>query len=115
MATERYVWRNGAWVDHKTHAPMSIPKRSGVCAPMMIIPDITPHVAPTGEIISTRSDRDELRHKHGIIPYERLHSRPRGYINDKFTKKRGLKTCEETQDHFANQKREALKRAGMTS
>lgn len=111
--SETYVWRAGHWVSKTTGKPMEIPERDGVCAPMMILSDIEPHVAPTGEIVNTRSDRDELRKKHGLVPYERLTGRPRGYINDKFARKRGLKTCGETKEHFAEQKKTALAKAGL--
>lgn len=112
--TTTYVWRKGNFVDKKTGEPMPIPERDGLCVPLAIIPDVQAHVAPTGDIINTRSDRRELRKRHGLIPYERLTDRPRGYMNEKFCAKRGLKPCEETQEHFKRKRKEAFAKAGLS-
>lgn len=65
---QRYVFRNGDWRDPSTDAPMPIPKRNGLCVPM-VIKDVEPHVF-RGHYIGSRQAQRDLAKREGFVPFE---------------------------------------------
>lgn len=63
----KYVWRDGAWRDPQTDAPMECPFRTEVCMPM-IASDIAPYRSPLGDhvIDGRRAQREELK-RNGMV------------------------------------------------
>lgn len=90
----RYVYRDGEFRHPTTGEPMEIPKRVGVCMPM-VRSDIGEYRSPiTGELISSRSGRKYDLEKNDCVDLGPPKKR-RGYRNPSFTKKRGLSLNEE--------------------
>ena len=72
-----YVWRNNRFVDKSTGEPMAMPKRDGVCAPM-VRSDIEPHIGPNGKWITSRAEQRRVMAETGTCPWEPINDRPRG-------------------------------------
>lgn len=83
----RYVWRDGAYRDPDTNAPMPMPERDGVVMPM-IQSDIEPYASPIdGRMITSRSARRDDLARNGCVPYEPMGNAPKGLTNPKFAAK----------------------------
>ena len=83
----KFVFRDGHWRDHASGELMVIPKRDGLCVPMLI-PDVSEYASPIdGTPISSRSvEREELkRHDCVILPPKK-----REYKNPSFMAKHGI-------------------------
>lgn len=102
----------------KTGYPIDMPQREELCAPL-VMKDVDEHITPMGEVVSSKSTRREVCKRHGWEPYEPLiprgerETRPRGYTNKKFTKKRGLKTSEAAQEWLRNAHKKQAVKAGL--
>lgn len=71
----RYVFRNGRWRDPATEAPMPIPKRKGLCAPM-VQGDLPAYRSPIdGKWVDGRRDRRYDLESNNCVEYEP----PKGY------------------------------------
>lgn len=89
----RYVWRDGQYRNPKTGEPMEIPDR-GVCAPL-VQSDIKEYRSPIdGKLISSRSSRRYDLEKNGCVEADPP-KKHRGYKNERFAKRHGLKLSEE--------------------
>ena len=87
--TERYVWRNGRFVDKATAEPMHVPERTGVVMPM-VRSDIQPYASPIdGRMITTARERRDDLARNGCVPYEPMGNVPKGLNNPAFAKKHG--------------------------
>jgi hypothetical protein len=85
----KYVYRGG-WVDPETNEPMPIPKRDGVCMPM-IQSDIEPYKSPIdGRLIGSRTARRDDLARNGCVPYEPIGKMPKGISNPKYAAKYGM-------------------------
>lgn len=106
---ERYVWRDGQFVDPKTGAPME-KKHAGVHAPMVMRVDFEPYKSlVTGKVVDgQRSYKEEVAEARdkGWVPFERIDGHPGGLINKEFARKGGKRVCEATEE-WAKKKREA--------
>ena len=98
--------------------PIDMPQRDELCAPM-VMSDSLDHVAPDGSLVTSKSHRREVCARNDWYPYERMiprgerQSRPRGLVNERFAKKRGLKTSEAAQEWLANDRRKKAKGARL--
>ena len=107
------IFTGPACYEKSTGEQLVLPERDGVCSPMMILHDITGHVAPSGRWVSGRAaQRDECA-RSGLVPYERINDFPGGLTSEKFAKKRGLKTDEASQEWISNKLAETATAAGM--
>lgn len=86
-----YVMRDGALVEKRTGALLTVPDR--VCAPM-VIGDIPEYRSPiNGALIGSRSQqREDLKRNDCVLAEPR---KARGYRNPSFARKRGLKLAED--------------------
>lgn len=86
--------------DGALHGPNRTPDR--VCAPY-IVSDYPAHISSvSGRVINSRSDqRDEFKRTNTQC-WDDCAKQPRGYINEEFCRKRGLKTSPDAQQHWAN-------------
>lgn len=95
----RYVFRDGHFRDPNTGERMPLPAGNDVCCPM-VRSDIEPYASPIdGRMITTRSERRYDLESNGCIEADPP-KKKRGYVNERFAKKRGLKINEETQEKF---------------
>lgn len=110
-----YVWskERDCFIDKKTGERMPMPERDGLCVPMMVIPDIPPHVAPSGAYISGRKAMLDDCKAHGYVPYEPVNSNPGGFTDPVTAAKAGKRVCEATQEWLSKQK--ARYAAGATN
>lgn len=68
----------------------------------MIIPDVQSHVSSvTGRIINSRSDQRAEFDRTGTRCWDDNAKQPSGYINESFTRPRGLKTSPDAQNYWA--------------
>ena len=97
---------------------IDMPQRTDVCAPI-VMRDVEEHVAPDGSVVSSKSTRREVCKRNGWEPLEKViqkkerEVRPSGYVNPKFTKKRGLQLCDKAQQWHANRRNRQAKDAGL--
>lgn len=84
-----YVLREGKFYDKKTGAPMVIPERDGICAPM-VCSDTPEYRSPIdGRLVSGRVQRREDLKRNNCVEIDPP-AKPRGYKNPRFAKKYGL-------------------------
>ena len=87
-----YRWTENGYVAKDTGAPMELPDRAEIEAPM-VMNDIPEYNSPiTGELITSRPQRLEDLKKNNCIDAGDFQRKPRGFKNPTYTKKRGLKT-----------------------
>jgi len=102
----------------KTGWPIDMPQRDELCAPL-IMADVSEHVAPDGTVVSSKSTRREVCKRNGWEPREKViqhnerETRPTGYVNPTFAKKRGLKLCDKAQQWHHNRRRRQAQLAGL--
>lgn len=98
MTVERYVKRDGRWVNRSTGEPMlTDEQRRGPIAVPTIISDIPEYASPIdGRMITTRSERRDDLKRNNCYEYEPSLSPTKGKIRNKaFAEKRGLQVSEE--------------------
>lgn len=72
----------------------------------MIIRDVPEHQHPSGKWISSRSHQREEAKKTGKISWERVNpKREKGFANDAFCKKRGLKPSDNVKSYLDSEKK----------
>lgn len=95
------------------------PKRSDLPCPMMIIKDIEPYQSIVeakvvngkieAPVIGGRMQQREERARaadRGLVPWEPVSDKPRGYINEDYCRRAGVKTSESAKE-WAKKKRAA--------
>ena len=103
----------------KTGWPIDMPQREELCAPI-VMSDIPEHVAPDGTHVTSRSHRREVCDRNGYVPYEKRipkgerESRPRGYANERYAKKRKTRVNEAAEEWMTNKTKKTAKAAGLT-
>lgn len=96
---------------------IEMPQRVELQAPI-VMRDVPEHVAPDGSVVSSRPHRTEVCKRNGWEPLEKViqkgerETRPHGYVNETFTKKRGLRTCDKAMQWHASKKEKHAKAAG---
>ena len=90
-----YIWKHGGWRERRTGAPMLLPERDAVAAPM-VQADIPDYRSPVdGRLITSRSARREDLRRNDCVEAEPRPPRKRGYRNPRFAGARGLRLREE--------------------
>lgn len=92
---ERYVLRDGDWVERTTGEPLMRPgSNRPICAPM-VMRDTPDYASPIdGRMITSRSHRREDLRRNDCVEVDPP-KRPRGFKNKRFAQKRGLQVNEE--------------------
>lgn len=92
---DRFVWRDGNFINKATGEPMPVPA-GPLCVPMMT-PVMAEYVSPIdGRPITTRHDRREDLKRNNCVEAGDLPSPTGGKIRNKaFAAKRGLTVSEE--------------------
>ncbi len=88
-----YVWRETGFVVKETGAEMFVRDVNAICKPF-VISDVPEYRSPIdGRPITSRShQREELKRNDCVLAEP---TKPRGFKNPDFTRKRGLRTIEE--------------------
>ena len=85
----KYVWKNGEFRDPLTGEAMSIPERSGVCAPQ-VVPDTPAYTSPvTGQVIEGRAARREDLKRSGCVDAGDM--KPKQFRSEAFARRHGFK------------------------
>lgn len=105
---QRYVWRDGKFVDKATGEPMQIPERDGVQSPMVMTVNFEPYRScVTGEVVDgQRARREEIAiaKDKDLVPYERVDGHPGGLINKTFAARGGRQVSEAATEWAQNKK-----------
>jgi hypothetical protein len=106
----KYVWRDGAFRNPATSEPMQIPKRERLAAPRVVRPFAPYRSVVTGGVVDDGSKRREevaIAADRGLVPFERIDTRPPGLINDRFAARGGRATSEAAKEWVSNKRRAA--------
>lgn len=101
----RFVFRDGYFFERGTNYCEE--------ARIQYMPDYPERETACGKVLSSRSQLSEFRHKHGLVPYEPLEKRPKGYMDPKIAAANGERVSEEKVEWWANRRSKIMKSAGM--
>jgi len=95
--------------DKADGARMTVPKRAVVeLRPMLILDNVEyESMMEPGKWITGRRQRREDMAKHGMVPWEPIDNRPRGFADRKFCKANNLPHSEAAEDWLKTKKKEA--------
>lgn len=99
-------FRTDQLYDKSTGERMRVPRRRGFCRPHLWS-DMLEYESPMeeGKIITSRSHRREDMAKHGMVAWEPINNRPRGYADAKFCKENNLPHSEAAAEWLAGEKK----------
>ena len=92
---DRITAFEGEGLYNKATGELLATQREGVCAPF-VIGDIPDHIGPSGKIVTSRSNQRDEYKRSDTLPWEPINDRPRGFVDPRVAKARGVKVSDKT-------------------